>query len=143
MEFSASYIPRRRKIGLTALIDVVFIMLMFFMLTSSFEQWKTIQIDSPISKFQTSMPTLPQFIVLESSGQLYPLHQESEAISYSDLTLDSWDEIDIKRPVLLLPEPNVRLQQIISVIEKLRQIGMAEVSLGDPYRKTDQMGANE
>lgn len=36
--------PRRRLISLTPLIDVVFILLVFFMLASSFSQWRTVDL---------------------------------------------------------------------------------------------------
>lgn len=143
MNFSTMYAPRRRKIGLTALIDVVFIMLMFFMLTSSFEQWKTIEIDAPISDVQSATPNLPQFIVLTSSGLLYPLHEESIAVPYSEFTLNSWSDMDTQRPILLLPEPEVKLQQIVSVIEQLLKIGLAEVSLGDLYHQENALETKE
>jgi len=137
MEFSVAYLSRRRTIGLTALIDVVFILLMFFMLTSSFEQWKTIQIDSPVSEIQATTSSVPQFIVLTSSGQLYPLHEENKAISYADLSDRFWKELDVERPLFLLPEPEVRLQKIILVIEELRAMGLEKVSIGEPYSNSE------
>lgn len=36
--------PRQRRISLTPLIDVVFLLLMFFILTSSFVQWRQIDL---------------------------------------------------------------------------------------------------
>lgn len=41
--------PRRRRtvISLTPLIDVVFILLIFFMLATALEQWNAIQLDAP------------------------------------------------------------------------------------------------
>src|SRR3546814_18552679 len=38
---------RRRLISLTPLIDVVFILLVFFMLASSFVDWRAIVLDTP------------------------------------------------------------------------------------------------
>lgn len=37
---------RRRLIGLTPLIDVVFILLLFFMLASQFNQWRAVRISA-------------------------------------------------------------------------------------------------
>ncbi len=39
--------PKRALIGLTPLIDVVFILLVFFMLVSSFTKWRTITLSPP------------------------------------------------------------------------------------------------
>jgi len=44
MQFGSTPRPRRRLIGLTPLIDVVFILLLFFMLASQFHQWRAMTI---------------------------------------------------------------------------------------------------
>ncbi|WP_373510748.1 ExbD/TolR family protein, partial [Thiocapsa sp.] len=41
--------PRRRLIGLTPLIDVVFILLVFFMLASSLVKWQALEMEAPAS----------------------------------------------------------------------------------------------
>ena len=44
MQFCSTQRRRRRLIGLTPLIDVVFILLLFFMLASQFHQWRAMTI---------------------------------------------------------------------------------------------------
>ena len=44
MQFGSTPHRRRRLIGLTPLIDVVFILLLFFMLASQFHQWRAMTI---------------------------------------------------------------------------------------------------
>ena len=44
MQLDRPAAPARKLIGLTPLIDVVFILLLFFMLTSSFFQWQSLDL---------------------------------------------------------------------------------------------------
>ncbi|MDO6805130.1 biopolymer transporter ExbD, partial [Wenyingzhuangia sp. 1_MG-2023] len=67
---SLAITPRRaRPISLTALIDVVFILLMFFMLTSSFTQWLTMPLASQSASSEPAeTEELPQLLVLHQDG---------------------------------------------------------------------------
>lgn len=46
MQLGSTTRRRRRAIGLTPLIDVVFILLLFFMLASQFHQWRAVTISA-------------------------------------------------------------------------------------------------
>ena len=69
MSTTALYHPRRRPISLTPLIDVVFILLMFFMLTSAFTRWKAVDLRLPTTSSDTS-PKKPQALLLHTDGSL-------------------------------------------------------------------------
>ena len=69
MSTSLLYTRRRSRIGMTALIDVVFILLMFFMLTSSFNRWKAVDFRSPVAVESHSADSA-QLVVLEVDGTL-------------------------------------------------------------------------
>ena len=69
MSTSLLYTRRRSRIGMTALIDVVFILLMFFMLTSSFNQWKAVDFRSPVAVENQSADSA-QLVVLGVNGTL-------------------------------------------------------------------------
>ena len=49
MSGSPLYRSRRKGISLTPLIDVVFILLMFFMLTFTFTRWKAVDLRFPVA----------------------------------------------------------------------------------------------
>jgi biopolymer transport protein ExbD len=69
MDTSLLYARKARRISLTALIDVVFILLMFFMLTSSFSQWRAMEFRSPVQGADsTDQP--PRVLLLASNGEL-------------------------------------------------------------------------
>lgn len=114
----------RKTISLTALIDVVFILLMFFMLTSSFSQWRAISLNTPVASEQTS-DRPPQLLIIHSDGSF---SQPGE----SGLPLQqAIDDFDHRHPVVLLPEEKTTVQTIVSALEQLKGAGIAQLSLGN------------
>jgi biopolymer transport protein ExbD len=120
-------IPRsRRTISLTALIDVVFILLMFFMLTSSFTRWSEIAIESP-AVAATPAPEAPELLAVNRDGGIYRVGANLPA-SLAQLVAD----LRTSAPVVLLPEANTPVQQIVNALQQLQQAGLTRVSLGQP-----------
>lgn len=127
---------RRRSIGLTALIDVVFILLMFYMLTSTFTQWKAVDFLSPsASKSQTA--DRPQLVILGADGSL-ALHGTDFALASFRL-LDSrhLQAFDTGRAVVVLPQPDSSLQTLVSAVEHLKAVGFDKVTLGKTLDSTE------
>lgn len=118
---------RRTRISLTALIDVVFILLMFFMLTTSFTREKQLVLASPVASKKASA-TSPQQLVLSESGEL-SLFGAGGSLSDSGLKT----AIDSSRPVVLLPAPEADVQTLVTAMTRLAALGMAQLSLGKPY----------
>ncbi len=109
---------RRRGIGLTALIDVVFILLVFFMLTSRF-------LDERAMDLRTSGgggamdTTLPLLRVLA-----YGLELDGEPLSAAALEARLGG-----RPTRVLPAAGVDLQRLVTVLEILNEFGVGPVAL--------------
>ena len=70
---------RRNLISLTPLIDVVFILLVFFMLASSFLDWRSITLDPP--KQTGGSPSLEQAVLIASVLRNFPHCKAIESLS--------------------------------------------------------------
>ena len=116
---------RSRAISLTALIDVVFILLMFFMLTSTFSRFGFFE-------FQTQGASgagtgEAQVLMLQANGDLIdrsrvpPMVMSDEAIR---------QQMDATRPISVLPAGDADVQTMVQAIERLNQIGLSRVTLG-------------
>lgn len=125
------YAARRRAVSLTALIDVVFILLMFFMLTSTFSRWKAVDFHFPVAG--PELPQQPQAMILHANGAL-SLNGRPFSVSPSG---DSGG-LDSTRPVVVFPEAETRLQIIISAFEQLQAAGISGVSLGKSLERDTQ-----
>lgn len=119
--------PRRRNaISLTPLIDVVFILLLFFMLTSQFIQQR--RVDLPVPTAGTADDAEVLNIQLAANGR---------TISVEDETLDVDDLSALKQLVAahgkevfaLDVEKGATTQAFITLVDRLKQAGAKQVSM--------------
>ena len=122
------YHSRRRPISLTPLIDVVFILLMFFMLTSTFTRWKAVDLRLPITSSDASLEQ-PQALLLHTDGSL-SLRGRPFQLPDPDAGAALSAALDPVRPVVVFPEANTRVQTIISTFERLTAAGVSRAVLG-------------
>ena len=120
------YQSRRRPISLTPLIDVVFILLMFFMLTSTFTRWKAVDLRLPIAGSDASSEQ-PQALLLHTDGSL---SLRGRPFQLPDPDAEAALALDPARPVVVFPEADTRVQTIISTFEGLTEAGVSGVVLG-------------
>ncbi len=121
--------PRRRRalISLTPLIDVVFILLVFFMLASSFLDWRAIDLGAP-ARATAATPV--------DGALLVELGRDGIRLSGESLSLDALAarvaERVARRPdqrVLVRPAPGVSLETAVAVLDRLAGTGVRALSL--------------
>ncbi|MEQ9348125.1 MAG: biopolymer transporter ExbD [Thalassospira sp.] len=112
-------------IGLTPLIDVVFILLIFFMLASSFLDWKGFEMSVSITdgKSTAQSDVRPITINVDANGGL---SINSEAVSLSGLVPAIKRDHD-GSPVRLRPVNGANLQHLIDVMDALGRGGVTDV----------------
>lgn len=115
----------RRPIGLTALIDVVFILLMFFMLTSGFSRWQLLEFNNA-SAAATPSPVTPALIVVHANGQLSLDRIAGEHQSATMLR----EVVALERPAVLIPTASTRLQTLVTAMNSLVAAGFDSLSVG-------------
>ncbi|WP_018879949.1 MULTISPECIES: biopolymer transporter ExbD [unclassified Thioalkalivibrio] len=120
--------PRRRNlISLTPLIDVVFILLVFFMLASSFLQWRAVQLEAPAEAGGAGSMEGAMLVEIRSDG----LRLAGETIAEGDLreriAARVRDEADTR--VLVMPAPGVSMQDTVNVLEGLSDVGARNLSV--------------
>jgi biopolymer transport protein ExbD len=110
------------------LIDVVFMLLMFFMLTSTFVKWKSITLSVPVaSGAKTSAQEDLQFIVLHDSGVVSFYGETTQKKQSVSIVLP---QVDATKTLLVLPEENTSVQLIVRTLEQLKAAGVTRLSLG-------------
>ena len=119
---------RARPISLTALIDVVFILLMFFMLTSSFSQWQMLDLLVPTSNEQAEHDAPPVLIVYENEfALLTDTIKRPIALKHvmSELT-----DADLKPSLVISGEGSVTLGRLLGVYQQLQTLGFNDLQIG-------------
>lgn len=118
----------RPSISLTPLIDVVFILLVFFMLASSFLEWRALEIRIPTFGSAVSEAEAPVRVRIGRDGAVRIDGQAYEAEAL-DLWLRGVAAEDAARPVIVTAESGVPLQRTIAVIDRVGAAGLSNVSL--------------
>ncbi|MDG6778393.1 biopolymer transporter ExbD [Thiomicrorhabdus sp. zzn3] len=143
-----TYKPRKQAISLTALIDVVFILLMFFMLTTSFIRWQSFAIDVENSSAILETQQEIYQLVLDSAGRLSALNEATAIQSplwrqdrhYSHITPQDFMAFPDNALTVIYPQSDVEVQTIISVFDGFKKRGINGISLG-PVLQTTSKGA--
>ncbi len=122
--------PRRRRggaISLTPLIDVVFILLVFFMLASSFMDWRLIELDAPGRS--GGPPSMDGALLVEVRGD--GLRLAGEPLSQAALLARVRERLQAvpEQKVLVKTTDGVTLQQAVSVVDALAAAGVVQLSL--------------
>jgi biopolymer transport protein ExbD len=132
---------RTRRISLTPLIDVVFILLLFFMLSSSFQRWHSVDLPGLQSAATGEQSTEePVFVLLHQSGKVNLWPENKQWASAAMLTREAVLTASTGQStteVLLVPEHQTSLQLMISAAEQLESLGF-EVTLTDPVEAHDE-----
>lgn len=122
-DFQASV--KRRSIGLTPMIDVVFLLLVFFMLAARFGTDYQLPLNQGASG-SGSYSGPPRLVMLKAEGlNLNGIDVGVDQISASLAALMEQDS-DI---ILLTAESGVSTQELIAVLDHLRESGFSNVVL--------------
>lgn len=114
-------------ISLTPLVDVVFILLVFFMLASSFVEWRSIDAHTQAAQGRSNGMVGSVLADITSDGEVR-VAGRSMPVS---LALDYFRDLKRDRPevkVILRPSEGVALQTAVSFTESLKSLGIAEVT---------------
>lgn len=107
--------PRRRRVSLTALIDVIFLLLLFFMLSSTFARHGELALDwsGASSETPASSNTMTRFLQIRDDALLL----DTQPVIASDLR----QALDAERGGTLLVSVgrDVRSQQFAEVLQAL------------------------
>ena len=133
MVFRPARRRRRGALNLTSLIDVLFLLLIFFMLTSTFRRTGELELELPDSS--TSAPAeagqqrRPTEIALRADGQVLidgaPVRQEQLVEVLRQRKSD-----DPEAKVVLNAEAAARHADVVQLIDIVRSLGFAGLSLG-------------
>ncbi len=123
----ANSTQRRPLISLTPLIDVVFILLVFFMLASSFLDWRAIDLNAPA---QTAAGSSVEGALLVEVGS-EDLRLSGETMSLETLAARVAERVAVnpEQKVLVKPASGVPLQGAVEILDGLTSAGVIDLSL--------------
>ena len=118
---------KRRVISLTPLIDVVYILLLFFMLSSGFTHWRQLDITAPSESYDTDKIRTQHYLLLMAAGEYV---YDNRHYPVSELTPIKQQLAEDPSGIFVVSVAKaVTTQQMIDFIDQLKIIGIDKVSL--------------
>lgn len=127
------------EINLTSLIDVVFLLLIFFMVTTTFERQAALKVDLPEASEEPSLQESTALELTVSEEGRYFI-DKNEVINADPETLREALKHasggDFQRPVTLRADANARHQAVITAMDILGQLGFTNLSIATVSRES-------
>ena len=117
------------SINITPLIDIVFLLLVFFMLATSFIQKSTIEVNlssGKTVKVENQKDTV--VLILNKKGQVY-LNKKLINISNIRNEITNIIEKNPKSKILIKTHKKIAVQKVIRLIEEIRMAGSDNIKL--------------
>jgi biopolymer transport protein ExbD len=127
--------PRRSeppRVDITPLIDVVFLMLIFFMVSTTFDKQTQLKVDLPEASAEEQVEQRPEQIdiTIDARGQFYVddrelVRHDAETLRRTlQRTADGRNDL----PIVISGDRNAPLQSMMTVLDVAAQLGMARLS---------------
>ena len=120
---------RRALIGLTPLIDVVFILLLFFLLASSFLDWHTIKLTTPATQGMVAGSSGGAVLIRLAANGALDMNGQPVLIDELPSQLAQFLANKPDQKILVRPAKGVPLQPVIFVLDAVKEAGGRNVSL--------------
>jgi biopolymer transport protein ExbD len=127
LRLSARQTPRI-AIHLTALIDIVFLLLIYFLLTSSFVEQEGIAISVPEVRTTGMYPESIPVVLIDEGGQFY---LEKKAVSDKELSarLRACLALSAEKSVAIKADKRVAYERVVQALEIAKENGADALNL--------------
>ncbi len=131
MKFDRAQANATEGVNLTPLIDVVFLLLIFFMVSTTFTKETRLELDLPKAEQGAAAQAHPFEIVLDSNGrvrlgdQRFDIDERVKIMS----ALGELKEQHPKTPLVLVADANTPHQSVITIMDIAGKAGISQLSL--------------
>ncbi|MBU4305149.1 MAG: biopolymer transporter ExbD [Candidatus Omnitrophica bacterium] len=118
----------QKEINITPLVDMVFLLLIFFMLTSSFIVLPGITINLPKAVTSEIIKEKNLILTINSDNVLY---LNEKPITFSELTgfLDEMVKSKQEKPILIKADKDTQLGTVVKVWDICRKVGVSQINI--------------
>jgi len=126
----------RVELSLTPMIDVVFLLLIFFMVTTTFEREATLKIELPEAKGEQEIHPKVLEVVIDAEGRYYVGNRELVNTRLETLKRAMTQALrqGAKPVVVIVADRRTPHQAVIRVLDAARQLGLSRISFATRSR---------
>lgn len=120
------------ELNLTSLIDVVFTLIIFFVVTTTFDERSAVQLDLPkASNDAAALPKSPLTVAVDAQGRYFVDNREvlkrDPAALRAAIVSVAGEGREI--PVMLRADASTPHQSVVTALDVLGQLGFARISI--------------
>lgn len=131
MNFSRAELDRL-EVNITPLIDVVFLLLIFFMVTTTFNQQAELRVDLPeASAEEQTLDVIPIEITIDTAG-IYFVNGASLSKNDASGLMQSLQKIldsDEERSVIIRADATAPHQAVVTAMDAVSRLGISKLSI--------------
>lgn len=132
------------SINLTPLIDVVFLLLIFFMVTTTFTRETRLQVNLPEAEAETLSTQSERLEIVVSRDGSFALNGQALVNGRVEtllrgLALESDGNLDL--PVIIVADSQASHQSVVTAMDAIGQAGFARLSIAT--QRSEQSGAQD
>ena len=120
------------SINLTPLIDVVFLLLIFFMVSTTFTKETHLEIDLPEASGEPQPQNIQQIEILINSEGGFAVNGESvvnKQLNTLKLAIEKVSDGDNKLPMVITADANTPYQAVVTAMDAAGQLGFINLSM--------------
>ncbi|MDC1436908.1 biopolymer transporter ExbD [Gammaproteobacteria bacterium] len=129
------------SVNLTPLIDVVFLLLIFFMVTTTFTRDTNLLINLPEASGEI-MDVLPEQIeVMVAQNGSYAVNGRGLVNTQLSTLIDAIEEMsegDRSLPVIITADANTSYQSVVTVMDAVAQLGFSQLNIATSQETEEQ-----
>ena len=117
------------RINLTPMLDVVFIMLIFFIVTATFVKEVGLDVNQPANEPKTVDPEKRTIVVRVSNLDRITIAGSEVDVRAVRANIERLHAESPEAPVVIQPHPDSRTETTVSILDSARRAGVEDVSL--------------
>ena len=121
---------KKNKVNIIPLIDIIFLMLIFFMLATNFSQNEEIDLSINDSAITKGASTKTMYVIIKDSGKFIVDKKEYSKDNIEKTLLKNWNENKYDE-IFILNEKNVNTQKLIFLLDILKKNKLTKIYFDD------------
>lgn len=129
------------SVNLTPLIDVVFLLLIFFMVTTTFTRDTNLLINLPEASGELMDVAPEQIEVLVAQNGSYAVNGRGLVNTQLSTLMDAIEEMsggDRSLPVIITADANTSYQSVVTVMDAAAQLGFSQLNIATSQESEEQ-----
>jgi biopolymer transport protein ExbD len=129
MEMRSGRKKRSLVINITSLIDVMFLLLIFFMVSTTFLSQPAIKLELPDAEHSETVRQTPLVVHVDPTGRIY-LNDEPVEIPLLEEALRQRLADDVEKSVVFKADSRVSHGRVVEVLDVIKGAGVRKLSFG-------------